>query len=86
VTQFAFSFDSEDAAEVARSVLLGQQHEADVQPQDDGRVVLVVSADVTEAGAHPEATMEQLRNLMTPLGGDGLGYGGLESYGLREHS
>ena len=77
---FAFAFDSSERSEPARSRLVVEGYHAELQPQEDGSMVLVVTPP--SADSMPELVQDRLLSIIEPLGGEALGYGGLDSYGL----
>jgi hypothetical protein len=77
---FAFAFDSRDGAEAARSRLVAEGNNVELEPQEDGSVVLVVAPP--KADSMPELAQARLESIVEPFGGEGLGYGGFDSYGL----
>jgi hypothetical protein len=77
---FAFTFDSPERAEAAQSRLIADGHQVELQPQEDGSMVLVVVPPKAES--MPELVQARLESIVEPLGGQGLGYGGFASYGL----
>jgi hypothetical protein len=78
---FALAFDSRERAEAARTRLVADGHEVELQPQEDGSMVLVVAPPKPDL--KPELVQARLQSILAPLGGEGLGYGGFDSYGLR---
>jgi hypothetical protein len=77
---FAFAFDSRERAEVARTRLVAHGHHLELQPQEDGSVVMVVAPPRPDS--KPELVRARLQSIVEPLGGEGLGYW-FDSYGLR---
>ncbi len=76
----AVLFDQPEQADTAKDVLEREGYDVDLQGQADGSVVLLTAPP---AAASPEsALIERMQLLASQLGGEFMGYGGMEQYPL----
>jgi hypothetical protein len=74
----AVLFDHPQQAEIAKTILLREAYDVDLQSQADGSVVLVAAPQAVALAE--SALIARMKLLANELGGEFIGHGGMEQY------